>query len=369
MGRKRILQIIPTLDRGGAEKQFTLLCAGLDRARWDVHAVALTRSGPLAADLHAAGVPLAVVGKRWRIDPSAYLALETHMRSLRPDLVQTWLFAANAYGRAAALRCRVPKIVANERCVDEWKKGPRLWVDRWLARRTDRIVCNTPAIRDFYAAHGVPAEKFTYIPNAVPLAKDPPYEREAFLREVGVPPDSIVLGVVARLWPQKRLQDVIWAMDLLRETYGDKFHLLIAGDGPLRNDLARYAEQTAVPHLVHFLGVRHDVPRFLPLLDALWLSSEYEGQPNAVLEAMAAGIPVVATDLPGVRELVVPDETGWIVPVGDRAGFARSAQRLMEDRTLGPKLGAAGRAKVEQEFRVETMVARYDALYQQLLEG
>lgn len=369
MNRRRIVLVIPTLDRGGAEKQLVLLARGLDRARFDVRVVALTRGGPLADELAAADIPLDIVGKTHKLDVSAYFRLEKLLRSQAPDLVHTWLFAANSYGRLAARRAGVRRIVAGERCVDPWKTWWHSWIDRYLAGRTDAIVVNSSAIRDFYVARGLPAEKFIRIPNGIAPHSAPTRDRGEFLRSLGLPAEARLVGTVARLWPQKRIDDLIWAIDLLREAYGNRFHLLIAGDGPQRRALERYRNQVHVDHLVHFLGVRDDVPTWLPHLDALWLGSEYEGQSNAVLEAMAAGVPVVATDIPGTRELLTHDVSGLLVPIGDRAAFARATRRLELEPELGPRLTNAARETVAREFSVSAMIERHATLYDRLLDG
>lgn len=363
---RRILHVIPTLDRSGAEKQLVLLATGLPRDEFDVHVAALTRGGPLADDLHAAGVPLTVIGKRWKADPAAYVRLARHIRALKPDLVQTWLFAANAYGRWAAQRAGVRRIVASERCVDPWKVGYELAIDRWLARRTDRIVVNSSGVSEFYIARGLPAEKFRLIPNAIAPAAASSVSRQQLLDELGLPHDARLIGAVGRLWPQKRVKDLIWAADLLKVVRDDT-HLLIIGDGPQRPRLERYRRQVRIEDRVHFLGQRHDVPRLMPHFDVLWLASEYEGLPNVVMEAMACGVPVVATDIAGNRDLVTPGETGFLVPVGDRAGFARHAQTILDHPLTARQLGAAARARIEREFTVAKMVDRYAALYRELL--
>ena len=163
----RILHIIPTLDRSGAEKQLTLLAAGLPRDEFEVHVCALTRGGPLAGPLAEAGIPLHVVGKAHKFDPIAFWRLKQHITSLRPDLVQTWIFAANSYGRAAALAAGVPRIVASERCVDPWKTWHELAIDRWLARRSAKIIVNSSGVHDFYVRHGIDHGKFVLIPNGI----------------------------------------------------------------------------------------------------------------------------------------------------------------------------------------------------------
>lgn len=379
MPRKRILEIIPTLDRAGAEKQLLLLAAGLPRDEFDVHVCVLTRLGPLWPDYQAAGIPVTVVGKPWKFDPLALVRLTRLVRRLKPDLVHTWIFAANAYGRVAARLAGVACVVAGERCVDLWKGGLELTIDRWLARRTACIVANSGAIRDFYVARGLPEEKFEVIPNGIAWRVAGPAPREQVLAELGLPRTARLIALVGRLWPQKRVQDAIWAMDLLR-IYPYDLHLLVVGDGPQRRQLERLSVQVDRKNHIHFLGQRADVPRWLPHCEMLWSPSAFEGQSNAILEAMAAGLPVVATDIPGTRDLVVHGQTGFLIPTPPRAaqmasindvvvrGLCRYTRQLLEKRDLARQLGAAGRQRALSEFSVERMVERYAALYRRLLD-
>jgi glycosyltransferase involved in cell wall biosynthesis len=364
--QRRILFIIPTLDRCGAEKQLILLARGLPRERFEVHVCVLTRDGPLRPLLDEAGIPVALIGKAWKFDPAAYWRLRRHIRQLRPDLVHTWLFAANAYGRQAAFQAGVKHVVAGERCVDPWKRWHELALDRYLARRTRRIVTNSQGVVDFYVRHGIPATQFAVIPNAVQPPVSSTIPRSQLLEQLGLPGDSRLIVAVNRLWPQKRVKDLIWAADLLK-VIRDDTHLLIVGDGPQRWRLERYRDQVEIADRVHFLGERSDVPQLMPHCDCLWLASQYEGQSNAILEAMAAGVPVVATDIAGNRDLVLHQTTGLLVPVGDRAGFAQSTQRLLEDPALAAAFGEAARQRVLQEFSAEKMVLRHAELYDHLL--
>lgn len=364
---KKILQIIPTLDRCGAEKQLTLLSLGLPKDEFEVHVAVLTRSGPLWADLEQGGIPLTLIGKRWRIDPQAYRRLRRLIDQLRPDLIHTWLFAANAYGRAAGLASGVKHLVAGERCVDPWKSRVELTIDRYLARRTSRIATNSSGVRDFYVERGLPEEKFVVIPNGVLPPPPVATTRPEILAELGLPEDARLIGLLARLWPQKRVKDAIWAADLLK-VVRDDVHLLIFGDGPQRDRLLRYREQVEIRDRVHFLGHRDDVARFLPHFDVLWSTSAYEGQSNAVMEAMSYGVPVVASDIPGSRDLVVPEETGYLFRLGDRAALARHTFQLLEQPELAKRLGEAGRQRMQTEFSVPRMIDRYAKLYREIVQ-
>ncbi len=161
---KRLVHIIPTLDQGGAEKQLCLLCAHLDKQEFDTHVVVLTHTGPREQALREAGIPLHFIDKRGKFDPLAYQRLKAKLKELAPDIVHTWLFAANSYGRAAAKAVGVPVIIAGERSVDPWKQRWQLLIDKWLLQSTSAVITNTSAIQEFYASRGLPTDKFVIIP-------------------------------------------------------------------------------------------------------------------------------------------------------------------------------------------------------------
>ena len=221
-------------------------------------------------------------------------------------------------------------------------------------------------MRDFYVARGLPAEKFAVIPNGVLPAEPSPITRVELLAELSLPANTRLIGTVSRLWPQKRVKDLIWATDQLRILCKEA-HLLIIGDGPQRTALERVRRLYEVEAGVHFLGERTDVSRFLPHCDVFWLASAYEGQSNALMEAVAAGVPVVASDIPANRELVTNGENGILVPMNVRSEFARRTYLLLEDPALAARLAAAGQQRMLAEFSVQRMVERYVKLYNELL--
>jgi glycosyltransferase involved in cell wall biosynthesis len=362
----RVLQIIPTLVRGGAEKQLVMLAAHLPRDQFDVHVCVLTHDGPYHEELRRQEIPVTVIGKTWKLDPVAYWRLRDLIRRLRPDVVHTWIFAANCYGRAAAISAGVKHIVAGERCVDLWKAWYELAIDRFLARWTSRIVTNSSGVLDFYVQRGLPSEKFVVIPNGIEAAAaNVDASRHELLSELKLAEDVKLIGAVGRLWPQKKYKDLIWAAELLRAARGDT-HLLIFGDGPQREILRKFAEDVQVDSHVHFLGERQDVPRWLHHFDCFWLGSGYEGQSNSLMEAMMAGVPVVASDIPGNRDLVVHDQTGFLVPVGDAGEFARKTNMILDNPDLARRFGSQARERMTTEFAVAKMVTRYADLYREL---
>ncbi len=365
----RLCLIIPTLDLGGAEKQLCMLAQGLDRSVIEPYVVCLTRGGPREESLRSAQVPYEIIGKRFKVDPWAYLRLVKTIRKIAPDIVHTWIFAANAYGRMAALQAKVPVVVGGERCVDPWKRRYEFWIDRFLAKRTQGILCNSGGIVDFYASNGLPPSKFSVIPNGIALPQqcrsNPGITREEACRRLQIPTDRKIIAAVGRLWPQKGYKDLFWAIELLRVARNDLVFVVI-GDGPLRQRLELYRDQLRAAGTVVLVGERKDVPDLMPHFDILVNGSQYEGQSNSILEAMSMEVPVVASDIPGNRDLVVDGETGYFFPYGDTYRLTQILNDLLNAPQQIDKLGSAGRRRIATEFTVEQMVARHQEVYQRL---
>ncbi|MBP5621245.1 MAG: glycosyltransferase [Thermoguttaceae bacterium] len=405
--RIKLLFVIPTLDRCGAEKQMTLIATNLPRDRFEVHVAVLTRNGPYSEDLRKAGIPFDIIGKKSKFSPSAYYRLKKLIKRIKPDIVHTWLFAANSYGRKAAFSCGVPVVVCGERCVDPWKSAWQGWIDRQLEPQTSAYAVNSSGVVDFYIKRGIPREKFVVIPNAVEtpdifdfnkndlkkdllkeldLSRTPELEitseKDAVFHEMNIsgangtaPPElPYLIGLVARFWPQKRIKDALWAADQVKFAQLN-FYLIVLGDGPEREALLRYRDDLQIGDRVVMLGERNDVSRFMPCFDVLWNCSAYEGQSNSILEAQSFGIPVIASDVPGNRDLVETGKTGVLIPefAGDetrrRTALSSETIRLLseENRDLRRRLGQAAQKRVREEFSLQKAVERHASMYEQLL--
>lgn len=361
----KVLQLIPTLDRSGAEKQMMLLARGLPRERFAVEVAALTRLGPLEAELTEAGIPVTRIGKPLKVDPFALERLTRFLKVRAFDVVQTWVFAANAYGRVAAHRAKVPVVITAEMAVDLWKSRAHLALDRRLARWCDLVVGNSHAVVDFYRHMGIPDSKLGMIYSGIPRQEPPEVDRAAVRAEFGWPADATLLLFAGRLMPQKGVVDLINALDLLQHVRPN-IKTVIAGGGPLMDSLQTTAHAYELDDKVKFLGHRDDVPRLLAAADMLVLPSLYEGLPNIVLEAMMFRKPVVATAAPGTTEVVANNETGLLVPLNNPSALARAIRTLNDDTAQAQRLGEAGRARAEAEFGIATMIDRFANLYESL---
>ncbi len=406
---QRTLHIIDSLEPTGVARQLLWLAQGLAGQGVEVHVCALGRGGLLVDEFRAAGIDVAVLGRRWRVDPVAYRRLARLVAALRPNVVHTWDPMSGVYGRLAARAAGgsprsssvggvsdadsaqpaeterphpspLPKgegtgpegegtgrpvVVVGVPRIDPWR-GPLGWtIERRLAPLADRFVLPHGAVRDWCAGHGLPEERLKTVPGGVPPARESDVARDQLLAELGLPADARLIGVVERLLPERRVKDLIWAADLLRVLH-DNLRLVVIGDGPERPQLERFARLASDLEHIHFLGERTDVWRIRPHLDAFWTDDPQAGCAAAVMEAMAAGVPVVASDVPGHRRLITHDETGFLVPVAGRADRSRATDRLLADGELAARIGAAARQHVLSRFGIGQFVRRYSELYARL---
>lgn len=363
----RVCLVIPTLDQGGAEKQLCLLATGLDRNRFEPIVITLTRGGPREKQLTEAGIQVVHINKKAKIDPFAWRRLRSVLTDLKPDIVHTWLFAANAYGRSAALSAGVKTILGSERSVDPWKGKGQLIIDRWLASRTQGITCNSSAIADFYATHGIPRNNFEVIPNGVeplrPRDSGASISREEAFKRMGIDPELKVVMSIGRLWPQKGYKDLIWSGELLRVLRGDVCYVII-GDGPERQRLEQYRDNIKAAARIFLLGHREDASDLLPHATLLWNGSLYEGQSNVILEAMQNHIPVIASDIPGNRDLVINKETGLLFPLGDVNQLTKITNDLLNDPARMESIKQKAAERVANDFSVSKMIERHESYYQ-----
>nr|WP_271870203.1 glycosyltransferase [Planctomicrobium sp.] len=366
----KLLMIIPTLDQSGAEKQFCLLAEGLSIAGIDVEVVVLTRGGPLEQRLSEAGIPVTILEKRFRFDLFVLRKLRKIILDRSPDVALSYLFAGNSSLRLALLGItrKRPKVLISERCVDSWKSRWQIALDRYLQPFTDLLIANSESVAEYYQSKGFPAEKIRVVPNGVIVPEMSNLSQKELCEAANIPIGSRCIAYIGRLAPQKRLKDLLWAIQMLRLSHPDSY-LLIIGEGPLKDELLDYARTTEAETHVRFLGHRDDASSLLHLVDAFWLGSEFEGMSNSLMEAMSCGKPVVVSDIPSNRELVEHGVSGWIANLGDSAGFTQYTVRLLEDAKLSEQIGHAAQKRMADHFSIQAMVDTTESILNEITEA
>ncbi|RMG46671.1 MAG: glycosyltransferase [Acidobacteria bacterium] len=368
----RVLLITGSLGPGGTELSVEALARGLAASGAARPHVALLGEGGTRADrLRAAGVPvteLRLSGRLWRPDNAVrLLRLAGIVRRESIDVVHTFLFDADVYGMLAARLGRPRAVVTTRRAIKR-NRPHHIRGYRLTNRFADRIVANSEAVCRFtLERERVPPEKLVVIPNGVDTTRMASGDRAAFRREHGIPPDAVVVGTAGTVKPVKGQAVLVRAMEpLLAED--PRRLLILAGTaaGPYAERIRRQAASGPLAGRVRLAGNVEDIPGLLAALDLFVLPSLSEGMSNALLEAMAAGCAVVATDVGGNRECL--GDTGVLVPAGDAVALREAIEELLGDEERRRHLGRRARERAARHFAIEAMVARTADLYRSLLK-
>ena len=358
-----LTHLIDSLNLAGTQTALVHLARGLARRGYRQRVYCLNnRTHPrVLRQLDEAGVEVIVIGKAQLLSGVGLLRLYRGLRGCQ--VVQTFLPVADVVGRTLARLARVPVVVTSIRARNVDKRGWQLWLDRLTMRWAHRVVFNARNVVDFAVAReGVRPDQVVVIPNGVRVAGPRPGDVPRARYRV---PDGVrVVGTVGRLRPQKGIGTLLEAFPRVRDRVPAQ--LWIIGEGPLRAELEAEARRLGIAGSVRFWGERSDVPELLACMDVYAHAALFEGMPNAVMEAMAAGLPVVASEVDGTRELIREGETGWLVPPGEAAALAARLLAVLDDAEEAARVGQAAARHMAENFSVEKMVDAFDALYQDL---
>jgi glycosyltransferase involved in cell wall biosynthesis len=381
MRRVRIAHIITRLCTGGAQENTFHTVRLANRDRFESHLISgptLGAEGSIEAAVEAAGVeilrePNLVREPNALRDGRALRSLTRRLREGRYDIVHTHTSKAGMIGRIAARRAGVPIVVHTphgnifDGYFSPWKTRLFIALERFAARRTDCIIELTKGGIEEHLAVGIGRRaQYDVIFSGIDLS---PYEaaittRDSTRAALGIPPGGLLVGGVGRLEPVKGFTYFVEAAARIAETVPEA-HFVIAGSGALENALR--AQAAPLGDRMHFLGLRHDVPALMAAFDVLVVPSRNEGMGRVILEAGAAGVPVVAARVGGIPDLVDEGMTGRLVPKEDPEALAGAVIALLRNAEERRAMGANARAKVVPAYSLENMVAAIEQRYEELL--
>lgn len=364
MRRIHVVHVIKGLGRGGAENLLPqTIRAGSDRFRYSV-GYFLPGKDALTREIEAAGAPVHCFGASSAPGILASVPrLSAWLDEIRPDVVHGHLPLAGVAARAAGRLNRVPVIYTEHNLQERYHPITRRANAFTWGWQRQVVAVSREVARSIRRNLGdeVPV---TIVRNGIELDRTapPPEDVLAVRRWLDLPVGTPVIGTVAVLRAQKRLDVWLEAARLITRVRPDA-RFVIVGDGPLRGELEQQAARLGIDDRVRFTGLRKDVPTFLALFDVYLMSSEYEGLPLALLEAMANSLPIVTTAAGGIPEVLTDGVEGRVLPFGDAQLLARSVLDLLDDPARRATLGGAGRRRVQRRFGVDHMAARLEGLY------
>lgn len=364
----KICYVIIALDIGGAELQLYQILRRLNRHRFSPFVICLAESGPVKRKIIEAGIPVYCLNMKRKLpnflsnQKSVYRLLKIIQRE-KPDIIVSFLYYAIILGRLIGKLAKIRHIISSFRISPA--EGGKGYLQNLILRLTswmDELTCvNSEKVAQEWLNKGViDPQKLRVIPNGVDLSK---FRSASHLPR---PTDHFKWVAIGRLVPQKDFLTLVKAFKEVSDV-SPQCRLEIAGDGPLRGELENAVREAGLEGRVRILGICESIPDLLAQADALVLSSVWEGMPNVILEAMAAGLPVVATDVGGVGELVSDGENGFLVPPKDPPALAYAMKRLMELGQEGRRqLGTRGR-EIAQEYEIGKIVRKWEKLYEEVL--
>ena len=369
--KKKICIVIDHLGWGGAQRQLVEYLRAADRNQFDFMVVSLEAGNNIVKhEIEELGITVFNIDHMGFINLRTFFLLKKYFREMKPDLVHTYLFTADCYGRLAARMARVRTVVSSVRGIELEPKFLHTLANRLLGRITDKIVINAETSRSFVVRRDwVGSKKIVTIHNGIDLARfDKLESSEAVKKHLGLSSDALVVGMVARLDEDKDFQTLFEAARLVSERNKNAYFVVV-GDGPLKESLKSQASSLKSENRIIFTGYRKDVSSIINAMDIAVLSTHHEGCPNAIMEYMACSKPVIATNAGGCPELVVDDITGFLIPKANPQVLADKILILLKDKELRFKMGVEGYRRVEANFSSEKMAWNTERLYLELINA
>lgn len=365
-----IMQIIWGLDIGGAEKMVVELSLQLKARGHNVSICTITKKGDLSSHAIKMGIPVYLINKKSRFDISALFKIVLLLRRKQIDIVNTHLITADLWGRLAAFIANIPVIIVTEHSVNPvyYRSRFQILLDTLFSRFTTKIIAVSEKVKEYHLnAQTYPSEIFKVIYNGVDeYIFNNSNNSQLLKKEIGIKNLSApVIGYIGRLAQQKRPDHFIQILREVSRKHPDVIGLIV-GDGCMRKELERDVKELCLTDNVIFIGTRNDIPELLQAMDLLLVTSEQEGFSVVILEAMASGIPVVATDVGGNAEAIDHNKNGFVHSFGDLSSLSNSVVRLINDQDMRTRFGIAGKNILNQKFSITETVSETESLYEEL---
>jgi glycosyltransferase involved in cell wall biosynthesis len=373
--RIKVFHIIESLEVGGAQQIILEIAKNIDKERFETVVCSLSDKDALAQDLRSEGVKVILFKQKNNYDISILPGLIKILKAEKPEIVNTWLFGADFWGRLAAILAGVPVKLSSVVSVYKVYKWKNHFVDRLLEPFTDKFIfCNDTAIEYMKAKSGISPGKVVKITEPVDLGmyydaktKVSGQDKHNFRRRFSLRDDLPTISIIARLEEQKGIEYFIESASILDKQMSAQY--LIVGEGSLRKHLEDRVKDLKINSTVVFTGLERNLQLILSLSDVLVISSVWEGKPLVMLNAMAAGVPVVGFAIDGVKEVLTADHTGFPCKPQDKISLAENIKRAITEKELVNIIAANARSYIRNNYGSAHVVKEYENIYDSLLEG
>ncbi len=367
----KVLHLLVGLTVGGVEQQLFSILPRMQALGYDSLVCALKGWDRMGEEFQSLGITTRALAGRGKSDVLVLWRLYRVLQLIKPSILQAYTTRANWAGSMMGRLARIPLILLSDREIRTWMQPWHRWLDRQCFRLAQGMVVPSKAIKDFDRdSLGLPKEKIWVIPNGVDVdqffVSD---SKEAIRKEMGLDQRVCLAGYVGRLEePVKGIGHLLRATALLKSN-GETPHLAVIGEGPSEMVLREQVHLLALDDQVQFLGVRRDIHRVMKALDLLVLPSLREGCPNVILEAMAAGVPVVATRVEGILELIQHGKTGWLVSPGEPQALAQGIKFVLMNTELANTMAQKAKDWVLTHRSINMTANALASLYDDLIDS
>ncbi|MBN1795968.1 MAG: glycosyltransferase family 4 protein [Sedimentisphaerales bacterium] len=345
----------------------------MDKERFEIHVCCLWKGGPNMEKFRNIGVKVHNFAIKRKTYFRVIREIRRYMIENEIDILQTTLFPSNFYGRIAALQAKVPGIISRYISIGEHKGKLLYWVyviaQSILDWKSSKIVALSNAVKEYLIKrHWLSEDKIVVIHNGVDPEKfDVSVDRRQYRLKLGLNPDILTICCVARLEPIKGINYLVEAAKKVIDR-GHNVQFLLVGGGSMRNSLQQLAQQMGIDDKVIFAGFRADIPEILNVSDVFVMPSLSEGLCFAIIEAMAASKPVIATRVGGIPDVISNEEVGMLVHPKNSDAIASALERMLPDEKLRREMGEKARMHIRDNFSNEAMVLKYQHLYEQFCD-